>query len=120
MPDKNDINYILGNLENIKKNFFRFFEDLKLELIKLKKKLNIPDDKNLERTSNPPSKFFNSFLKPLLEKNSKMTRKEILKECEKVKKYDSINTLNQYLPKLEDTKFIRSESFKREKTYMLN
>jgi len=47
-----------------------------------------------------------------------MTKKEILKECEKEKRY-TINTLNHYLPQLEKNSFIRSEFDKREKIYML-
>jgi len=49
----------------------------------------------------------------------KMTKKEMLKEAEKQNKYNSQNTLNQYLPILESKGFIKSTKDKREKVYTL-
>lgn len=120
MNDKNDIIYILGKLDIINKNLIKTSKEFMVEFEKLKTFFPFSDISNEKKYSKSiPEKFFYDFLKPLLETNKKMTKKEILKMADKQNKYNSQNTLNQYLPKLECEGYINSIIEKREKLYML-
>ncbi len=120
VTDKNDVIYILSKLDVLSKNIINISNEFKMEVIKLKTYFSIPDS-TLDKKpwESIPEKFFHDFLKPLLEKKKKMTKKEMLKEAEKQNKYNSQNTLNQYLPILESKGFIKSTKDKREKVYTL-
>jgi len=107
-------------LDILSKNIIEISKEFKLEFIKLKTYFSFPDAMLEKKNSGSiPEKFFHEFLKPLLEMKKKMTKKDILKEAKIQNKYNSQNTLNQYLPKLESNGFINSMKDKREKVYML-
>ncbi len=114
MSDENELNHILNNLDNISKGANKFIKNLLLELTKMKEILHYSREKIFI-----PDKFFNDFLKPQLEEKKKMTKKEMFNLCEQRRKYDSYNTLNSYLYKLEINGFIESERIKNKKRYML-
>jgi len=115
VSDENDLDIIICNLDTISNNIFKFAKRFEIELIKIKKTINYHKKKKFI-----PSKFFTSFLKPLLKSNRKMTKKQILEECKKRRKYNSYNTLSSYLYKLEISGYLKSERLKREKFYILN
>ncbi|KKN18397.1 hypothetical protein LCGC14_0956230 [marine sediment metagenome] len=90
VTDKNDVIYILSKLDVLSKNIINISNEFKMEVIKLKTYFSIPDS-TLDKKpwESIPEKFFHDFLKPLLEKKKKMTKKErgftmITKEFETV------------------------------------
>ncbi len=114
MSDEKDLTSILSKLDSISIDFNKIAENFILELTKMKEILNYS-----KKDTFLPKKFFNDFLKPQLGEKKKITKKEMLKLCEKRGKYDSYNTLHSYLYKLEINGYIQSEKINNEKHYML-
>ena len=114
MSDENDLNIIINRLDSISTGFNKIAENFLLELTKIKKILPYSKKKIFI-----PNKFFNDFLKPQLEKKKKMTKKEMFSLCEQRRKYNSYNTLNSYLYKLEINGYLQSERIKNKKYYIL-
>ena len=114
MSDEKDLEPIINKLDSISISFNKIIENLSLELTKMKKILNYSKKEKFL-----PKKFFNDFLKPELEEKKKMTKREMFSLCEQRRKYNSYNTLNSYLHKLEINGYIQSERIKNKKHYML-
>ncbi len=110
MSDKNDLNFIKNKLDNISLGISKIL----LELAKKKKISSYPKLKTFV-----PNKFFNDFLKPQLLGGKKLTKREMFNLCEKRGKYNSYNTLSNYLYKLEKNQYIQSERILNKKYYML-
>ncbi|MFX0134267.1 MAG: hypothetical protein ACFFDN_11545 [Candidatus Hodarchaeota archaeon] len=116
MPDKNRVFAILGKLDDLSNNISRIDEVFRLKLEKLKKFLSYPEEEVKEFI---PVKFFEEFLRPLLEENESMSIKDILKSNEEGKRYNNYNTLSSYLPILKQNDYIKSTKIKRENYYRL-
>ncbi len=114
MSDKKDIDTIITKLDNISIQFTKAINNLSSELTKIKEVLKYSKKKEFI-----PIKFFKDFLKPQLEKKKKMTKKEMFNLCEERRKYNSYNTIHNYLYKLELNGYIQSEKLKNIKVYML-
>lgn len=120
MTDENEIIISIGKLDYIFNNIKISFKELNKEINKFKKLVLVPEINSSEGKENfIPDRFFNEILKPLLEHNIIMNKKEILKECLIQRRYDSYNTLNRYLHILEINGFVNSEKIKNIKHYSL-
>lgn len=124
MSDKKDLLFIIAKLAVLSESIINKSQELKSEVINLKKFFKeFKKPKKTKKFTRTTLEFFNSFLKPSLEKENLYGRKEIIKDYLELNKKISEQMIGYYLRELEHNNYIKSEinsNDRRKKIYRLS